>query len=92
MEKTEVLLVSKELWDDMQHRWSALNNKVDLLLEQQNNGNASNDDTLLSIKETAQFLGVNQATIHEWKWNGSLPFKRIGGRVYILKSDLLKRQ
>ncbi len=49
-----------------------------------------NNDTLLTRKETCQFLDVNPATLWRYEKKGKLLSKKIGNRVYYLKSDVLQ--
>jgi len=49
---------------------------------------ASSDD-LLTVKQAAELLDVSVATIHEWKRRAVLPFRKIGGRAYLSKVDVL---
>ncbi|KAA3439886.1 helix-turn-helix domain-containing protein [Rufibacter hautae] len=47
------------------------------------------EDSLLTVKEAATLLSVTEATIHAWKKNGSILFRRKGRRVYFKRSELL---
>ena len=44
---------------------------------------------LLTIREAADFLQVCPQTIHQYKKIGVLAYKKIQGRSYILREDLL---
>jgi len=90
MEKSEVVLVSQELWDDMQNKWSELNTKVDLLLEQRQESNKPFEDKYFSVKQAAEYLGCSEWSIHNYKSSGLLKFNRIGRSIRIKKSDLIK--
>lgn len=46
-------------------------------------------DDLLTVKQAAGLLDVSVATIHEWKRRAVLPFRKIGGRSYLSKIDVL---
>jgi excisionase family DNA binding protein len=46
-------------------------------------------DELLTIKEAANLLDVCVATVHEYKRRGILGYQKLGGRVYIKRSDVL---
>jgi excisionase family DNA binding protein len=46
-------------------------------------------DELLTVQQSAELLDVCVATVHEWKRRGVLPFRKIGGRAYLNKADVL---
>ena len=46
-------------------------------------------DDLLTIKETAEMLGVCIATVHEYKRRGLLVYQKIGGRAYVRRNEVL---
>jgi hypothetical protein len=46
-------------------------------------------DDLLTIKETAEMLGVCVATVHEYKRRGLLVYQKIGGRAYVRRNEVL---
>jgi excisionase family DNA binding protein len=46
-------------------------------------------DNLLTVKQAAELLNVSVATIHEWKRRGVLPYRKIGGRTYLNRIDVL---
>lgn len=48
------------------------------------------DKPHLTKKETAEFFSVTPNCITDWCNNGTLSKKRIGQRVYFLKSDLIR--
>ena len=48
-------------------------------------------DDLLTLEETAQFLKVTKATIHNWQKEGRITASRLGGRVYFSKLQLLSQ-
>ncbi len=51
----------------------------------------SEDGTvLLTVKEAADFLHVTPTTIHIWKAQGRISFKKIGRRTLFDKNELLK--
>lgn len=47
------------------------------------------EDKLLSRKETAELLGVNVSTLHNWHKKGVLEPYALGGRVYYKYSDII---
>jgi excisionase family DNA binding protein len=46
-------------------------------------------DDLLTVQQAAKLLNVCVATIHEWKRRGVLAYRKIGGRAYINRVDVL---
>jgi excisionase family DNA binding protein len=46
-------------------------------------------DELLTVQQAAQLLDVCVATVHEWKRRGVLAFRKIGGRAYLNRADVL---
>ncbi|WP_100613606.1 helix-turn-helix domain-containing protein [Confluentibacter citreus] len=46
------------------------------------------DDELLSVEETLQFLKCSKQALWNWRRNGVLPSYRLGNRVYYKKSDI----
>ncbi|MGG5486908.1 helix-turn-helix transcriptional regulator [Gaetbulibacter sp. PBL-D1] len=49
-----------------------------------------NSDSLLTREETCQLLSINLSTLWSYTKKGKLPSKKIGNRVYYLKSEILK--
>lgn len=48
------------------------------------------EDELLSRRSTAEYLGVTLPTLNAWEKKGYIKAKRIGARVYFMKSSLMK--
>lgn len=46
-------------------------------------------DGLLSVRETAELLGVTVQTVHEWKRLGRLKYHKLGNRSYLKRSEVL---
>jgi excisionase family DNA binding protein len=46
-------------------------------------------DDLLTVQQAAELLDVCVATIHEWKRRGILGSRKIGGRVYLNRAQVL---
>jgi excisionase family DNA binding protein len=46
-------------------------------------------DELLTVQQAAELLDVCVATVHEWKRRGVLAFRKIGGRTYLNRADVL---
>lgn len=53
------------------------------------NAHKLNDDCLLSVAETCNFMGVTRCTLSKWTGDGIIPRIKKGGRVFYKKSDLL---
>lgn len=47
-------------------------------------------DVLLSRKEVAKLLQVSLITVSKYQKKGSLPFNRLGRKVYFKKGDIMK--
>jgi len=61
-----------------------------VLTEQSRTPEKKEEETLLTVAELSKYLGVSKVTIHIWKWEGKLPFYRMGRRVYFKKSEILR--
>jgi excisionase family DNA binding protein len=46
-------------------------------------------DELLTVQQAATLLDVSVATVHEWKRRGVLAYRKIGGRAYLNRADVL---
>ncbi len=46
-------------------------------------------DEPLTVKEAAKLLNVCVATLHEWKRRGLLTYRKVGGRVYLNRAQVL---
>jgi excisionase family DNA binding protein len=46
-------------------------------------------DELLTVQQAAEILDVCVATVHEWKRRGVLAYRKIGGRTYLNRADVL---
>lgn len=49
----------------------------------------STADELLTVQQAADLLDVCVATVHEWKRRGVLAYRKIGGRAYLNRADVL---
>ena len=47
------------------------------------------EEKLLNIQEACQLLKVSKVTIHKWKKNQTLPFHRMGRKIYFKRSELI---
>ncbi|WP_111685120.1 helix-turn-helix transcriptional regulator [Winogradskyella tangerina] len=52
--------------------------------------NTDTKDQLFTREETCEFLSINTSTLWNYTKKGKLPSKKIGNRVYYLKSEILK--
>jgi len=50
---------------------------------------SNSDEILLTREETCEFLSINLSTLWSYTKKGKLPSKKIGNRVYYLKSEIL---
>lgn len=50
---------------------------------------AATPDSLLSMAEACEELGVSKTTLTEWKKNGIVPFVRLGRRIYFERAKVL---
>ena len=46
-------------------------------------------DSLLSMADACEELGVSKTTLTEWKKNGIVPFVRLGRRIYFERAKVL---
>lgn len=46
-------------------------------------------DELLTVSQAAALLDVCVATVHEWKRRGVLAYRKVGGRAYLSRADVL---
>jgi excisionase family DNA binding protein len=46
-------------------------------------------DELLTVQQAAELLDVCVATVHEWKRRGILAYRKIGGRAYLNRAEVL---
>lgn len=44
----------------------------------------------LNSEQVKKLLGISHTTLQTWRDNGIIPFKKIGNKVFYLKSDVLK--
>ena len=47
-----------------------------------------NNDELLTFEEALSILKIKKNTLHRWKRNGTIPYRKIGTKNYFKKSDL----
>ena len=48
-------------------------------------------EDLLTRKQTSELLNVSFTTLHTWNKEGVLPQRKIGGRVYYSREDVINR-
>ncbi|QIX62286.1 helix-turn-helix domain-containing protein [Hymenobacter sp. BT18] len=46
-------------------------------------------DELLTVEQAAALFDVGVHTIHDWKRQGKLPFKKMGSRTYFRRGEVL---
>ncbi|MEH1007457.1 helix-turn-helix domain-containing protein [Winogradskyella sp. ECml5-4] len=51
---------------------------------------SNSDEILLTREETCELLSINLSTLWSYTKKGKLPSKKIGNRVYYLKSEVLE--
>lgn len=44
---------------------------------------------LLNFKETCEFLGIHPSTLHKWKAENKIPFKRLGKRIFFERLEII---
>lgn len=63
---------------------------VDLLAEAANdNAPATNEREVMSVEETAAFLGVDRKTVYDYAARGGLPCARLGRRILFSRQALV---
>jgi hypothetical protein len=89
----ENLLVQLSVGDLKQLIKEAINEELQKLKEviQLNPKNSENESELLSREATAKMLGVSTTTLFFWNRDSILKAKKIGRRVYYLKSEVLSK-
>ena len=45
---------------------------------------------LLNFKEVCQLLNISASALNSWKAKNQIPFKKIGGRVFFDKTEILE--
>jgi predicted DNA-binding transcriptional regulator AlpA len=51
---------------------------------------SNSNENLLTREETCELLSINLSTLWSYTKKGKLPSKKIGNRVYYLKSEILE--
>lgn len=51
---------------------------------------APREPLLLDVRQAAAFLGVGQNAVRHWVERRHVPFRRIGGRVFFVRAELLR--
>ena len=49
------------------------------------------EDELMTVEETMNFLKCSKQALYNWRNNGVLPSYRLGNRVYYRKSDIFAK-
>ena len=50
----------------------------------------SGGSEIMDVAEICQFLNVSKRTVHNLKSSGKLPYRKLGGRVYFYRSEVLE--
>ena len=45
---------------------------------------------LIDAKEVIDWLGISLSTLNKWKAENKIPYKRLGKRIFFIKSEVLK--
>ena len=45
---------------------------------------------LIDAKEVIDWLGISLSTLNKWKAENKIPYKRLGKRIFFVKSEVLK--
>ena len=45
---------------------------------------------LMNFKETREYLGISTSTLNKWKSTDTIPFKRLGKRIFFNRADVLQ--
>lgn len=51
--------------------------------------NPNDEKELLNFKEACEFLRCSASTLNRWKAEGKIPYRKLGKRVFFLRSELL---
>ncbi|MFK7031603.1 helix-turn-helix transcriptional regulator [Flavobacterium oreochromis] len=92
-EKNNQLLVQLSV-GDLQHLIKeAVKEELNKLTEviKLNPKESEQDSNLLTRKQTAELLKVSETTLFLWSRDNVLPNKKIGNRVYYLKTDVYNK-
>lgn len=54
------------------------------------NGNKINQEEWLRSSEVQKLLKISAGTLQNYRINGTLPFKKVGGRLYYRYQDIAK--
>ncbi len=52
-------------------------------------GDSNTNNGLLTRKEVMEMLNVSHSTLYHYQLNGTIPYKKIGNRVYFKKEDII---
>ena len=44
---------------------------------------------LMNFKEACEFLNCSSSSLNRWKKEGRLPFKRLGGRIFFSRNEII---
>ncbi len=87
MKQNEVVVFSIE-----QVRQLVTETTEKVVMEMLKNAHKLNDDILLNVKETCEFMHISRCTLNKWTKDNILPHIRKGGRIFYKKSDIMERK
>ncbi|QYS87172.1 helix-turn-helix domain-containing protein [Flavobacterium oreochromis] len=93
-EKNNKLLVQLSVGDLQQLIKEAVKeelNKLTEVIKLKNPKESVQDSNLLTKKQTEELLKVSATTLYLWNRDNVLPNKKIGNRVYYLKTDVYNK-
>ncbi|MFK7058584.1 helix-turn-helix domain-containing protein [Flavobacterium oreochromis] len=92
-EKNNQLLVQLSVGDLQQLIKEAVKEELNKLTEviKLNPKESEQDSNLLTKKQTEELLKVSATTLYLWNRDNVLPNKKIGNRVYYLKTDVYNK-
>lgn len=72
------------------HRWPELGELRNDLIEVIEKCNQPADQILLDEADTLAFLKVTKRCLAKWRANGVLPYHKLGGKIYYIKSEIIE--
>ena len=74
-----IINIEAEVFESMLNRFEAFSNKVDGLCRKSRNKNLSD---WLDNQDVCQMLSISKRTLQTYRDNGTLPYTRIGDKMY----------
>ena len=74
------------------NEYSNLLNKLDTVINQLNESNRKHilSETWLDVSEVCLQLKISKRTLQAYRDNGTIPYSKIGGKIYFKASDIEK--